>query len=120
VLNPDGTYQLDAEGRRMVYRRTTSEEGEEYGELPTRIGEYEVPYTSGAEMRDPTATIGGSGPGIHRWKPSIIPRSDWGSGADWQAIPRHRHPTRLSDVPEEDERSRTSPSRAKSSQQTMH
>lgn len=34
-----------------------------------------------------------------------------GYGRDWE-IPRHHHPTRLSDVPEEDERSRTSPSRA--------
>ncbi|OJJ44252.1 hypothetical protein ASPZODRAFT_153732 [Penicilliopsis zonata CBS 506.65] len=36
--------------------------------------------------------------------------SGWGAG--WEAMtPRHRHPTRLSDVLEEDEPSRTSPSR---------
>ena len=35
-----------------------------------------------------------------------------GYGAGWEAMPRHHHPTRLSDVLEEDERSRTSPSRA--------
>ena len=33
----------------------------------------------------------------------------------WEAAPRHHHPTRLSDVMEEDERSRTSPSRASQS-----
>ncbi|KAL9102505.1 MAG: hypothetical protein Q9163_002370 [Psora crenata] len=35
-----------------------------------------------------------------------------GYGVGWEAVPRHHHPTRLSDVLEEDERSRTSPSRA--------
>ena len=38
--------------------------------------------------------------------------SGYGSGLGWEAVPRHHHPTRLSDVLEEDERSRTSPSRA--------
>jgi hypothetical protein len=39
--------------------------------------------------------------------------SGWGVGTGWEAVtPRHRHPTRLSDVLEEDEPSRTSPSRA--------
>ena len=37
----------------------------------------------------------------------------FGSGTGWEAIPRHQHPTRLSDVlEEEDERSRPSPTRA--------
>lgn len=37
----------------------------------------------------------------------------WGPGTGWESVtPRHRHPTRLSDVLEEDEHSRTSPSRA--------
>lgn len=34
----------------------------------------------------------------------------YGSGPGWEAVPRHHHPTRLSDVLEEDERSRTSAS----------
>ena len=38
---------------------------------------------------------------------------------DWD-IPRHHHPTRLSDVPEEDERSRTSPSRASQRSRGLH
>jgi len=33
-----------------------------------------------------------------------------GYGSGWEAVPRHHHPTRLSDVLEEDERSRTSAS----------
>ena len=38
--------------------------------------------------------------------------SGTGYGSGWEGMPRHLHPTRLSDVLEEDERSRTSPSRA--------
>jgi hypothetical protein len=45
--------------------------------------------------------------------------SGWGQGSGWDSVtPRHRHPTRLSDVIEEDERSRTSPSRASRASQT--
>lgn len=47
----------------------------------------------------------GSGPGAG-------PVDYSGSGYGWEAVPRHHNPTRLSDVLEEDERSRTSPSRA--------
>jgi hypothetical protein len=45
--------------------------------------------------------------------------SGWGI---WDSVtPRHRHPTRLSDVlEEEDERSRTSPSRASQASRGLH
>ncbi|KAJ5154641.1 uncharacterized protein N7500_010080 [Penicillium coprophilum] len=44
--------------------------------------------------------------------------SGWGPGTGWESVtPRHRHPTRLSDVLEEDEPSRTNPSRATSRSQ---
>jgi hypothetical protein len=47
--------------------------------------------------------------------------SGWGVGTGWEAVtPRHRHPTRLSDVLEEDEPSRTSPSRASQASRSMH
>ncbi|KAJ5726269.1 uncharacterized protein N7483_007626 [Penicillium malachiteum] len=47
--------------------------------------------------------------------------SDWGVGTGWESVtPRHRHPTRLSDVLEEDEPSRTSPSRASQASRSMH
>ena len=42
-----------------------------------------------------------------------------GYGGSWD-FPRHQHPTRLSDVPEEDERSRTSPSRASQRSRGLH
>ena len=55
----------------------------------------------------------GSGPTTPSGRPAA-PADYEGSGygAGWEAMPRHHHPTRLSDVLEEDERSRTSPSRA--------
>lgn len=83
VRNPDGSYAVDSQGRRLVY--TTEEEYHGgYGTAPAR-GSY------GQDVVD----YSGSG---------------WGG---WESItPRHRHPTRLSDVLEEDEPSRTSPSRA--------
>lgn len=83
VRNPDGSYAVDSQGRRLVY---TTEEGYDsgYGTAPARGG-------YGQDVVD----YSGSG---------------WGG---WESItPRHRHPTRLSDVLEEDEPSRTSPSRA--------
>lgn len=43
-----------------------------------------------------------------------------GFGAGWEALPRHHHPTRLSDVLEEDERSRASPSRASQTSRGIH
>lgn len=47
--------------------------------------------------------------------------SGWGVGGTWDSVtPRHRHPTRLSDVLEEDERSRTSASRASQASRTIH
>ncbi|KAJ5922073.1 hypothetical protein N7516_009776 [Penicillium verrucosum] len=52
------------------------------------------------EARTPTSAADYSGAG-------------WGPGTGWESVtPRHRHPTRLSDVLEEDEPSRTNPSRA--------
>ena len=42
-------------------------------------------------------------------------------GSGWETVvPRHHHPTRLSDVLEEDERSRTSPSRASERSRVLH
>ncbi|KAG0154008.1 hypothetical protein PDIDSM_1387 [Penicillium digitatum] len=55
---------------------------------------------SSAPPSAPTSTADYSGAG-------------WGPGTGWESMtPRHRHPTRLSDVLEEDEPSRTNPSRA--------
>jgi hypothetical protein len=100
VINPDGSYRRDAQGRRVVYAR--SDEYEDEG----RSG-YEQPYVSGPESVPAT-----SGAPVHGYEQGAVDYSGAGWGG-WDSVtPRHRHPTRLSDVLEEDERSRTSPSRA--------
>ena len=50
----------------------------------------------------------------------IVDYSGSGYGTGWESMPRHHHPTRLSDVLEEDERSRTSPSRASVGSRGFH
>ncbi|KAJ5335109.1 hypothetical protein N7452_007512 [Penicillium brevicompactum] len=79
-----------------------SEESEEYDHpaAPYPEGAYTSAETSATLQAPypPTSAADYSGAG-------------WGPG--WESMtPRHRHPTRLSDVLEEDEPSRTSPSRA--------
>lgn len=101
VLNPDGTYRRDAQGRRMVYTRRMSEDSEEYGAQIEEESGYDhggsVPATSGAAHH-------GYGYGSVDYS-----GSSWGPGTGWESVtPRHRHPTRLSDVIEEDETSRAS------------
>jgi hypothetical protein len=70
--------------------------GAEYGRGPTTTSAQRVSApTSAPQMSEPDYSGQGYGSG---------------SGPGWEAIPRHHHPTRLSDVLEEDERSRTSAS----------
>jgi hypothetical protein len=71
---------------------------------------------------DPTypPTSGGPAPVHHTYGQGNVDYSGSGWGG-WDSItPRHRHPTRLSDVLEEDERSRTSPSRASQASRGLH
>jgi hypothetical protein len=84
----------------------SSEGSEDYDHHPA--GDYipDASYTSAASSaplqapHPPSSAADYSGAG-------------WGPGTGWESVtPRHRHPTRLSDVLEEDEPSRTSPSRA--------
>lgn len=100
VINPDGTYHRDAQGRRVVYSGSEEYDDEEQPgyDQPYASGPGSVPATSGAPSS-------GYGQGAVDYS-----GAGWGG---WDSVtPRHRHPTRLSDVLEEDERSRTSPSRA--------
>ncbi|PFH57195.1 hypothetical protein XA68_15391 [Ophiocordyceps unilateralis] len=69
-------------------------------------GEYETPTTSAGQ--EPATTSAGE----TRWTGQFADSQDYsgqGYGAPgWETVPRHHHPTRLSDViEEEDERSRT-------------
>lgn len=130
----DGNGQVlrDAQGNPIVYGRGTgSEDSDEYDVQDQldreRIhGQRYGSGLSGVEYGSgPTFTAGPRGqperaPGQLYGGPeqeaSTAPvdysGSAYGSGLGWEAVPRHHHPTRLSDVLEEDERSRTSPSRA--------
>ncbi|KAL9621726.1 MAG: hypothetical protein Q9160_003844 [Pyrenula sp. 1 TL-2023] len=120
-IDAHGNPVFDSHGRRIPYRGPKSDEGsdpegdlraeierdrlyrERYGQPPSSAA-YQVPApapdvpTSSGSFDPPTSQVDYSG-------------QAWGSG--WENItPRHRHPTRLSDVLEEDERSRaTSPTR---------
>lgn len=97
----------DQQERERMYRQTYGSgiTGVEYGHGPTggatgtsgsRSGDV---HTTASTPSAPTGAVDYSG-------------SMYGSGLGWESVPRNHHPTRLSDVIEEDERSRTSPSRA--------
>ncbi|EGC43878.1 conserved hypothetical protein [Histoplasma capsulatum var. duboisii H88] len=119
---PDAAYRRNQQDRdrRIVYPRTISDDSDDYenmermpeGEFGQRFdGMTGIEYGSGPPGSSPEE-IHGAG-----YDPSVdYSGSGWGgggSGSTWDSVtPRHRHPTRLSDVLEEDERSRTSPSRA--------
>ncbi|KAL2003756.1 hypothetical protein VTN02DRAFT_2392 [Thermoascus thermophilus] len=109
AVHPDGGYRHDTQGRQIVYPPAMSE-GSDYDEQEEEQG-YGRHDTSGSDYGSasgPTTTT----PLYSDYTPDYS-GSDWGVGTGWDCVtPRHRHPTRLSDVIEEDERSRTSPSRA--------
>ena len=113
-LDENGQIQRDAHGHPILGRRGPgSEDSDEYDvqEQLDRERMYGRSYGAGVEY--------GSGPPAApgRQASSAPDYSGSGFGAGWEALPRHHHPTRLSDVLEEDERSRATPSRAS---QTSH
>ncbi|KAL5332865.1 hypothetical protein BJX70DRAFT_392645 [Aspergillus crustosus] len=99
-----GDYQQNPQGRQIVYPRPMSEDSEEYEQasLEDSEGGYvtsTMPPSSGPMYANYDQSVDYSGSG-------------WGVGSGWESLtPRHRHPTRLSDVLEEEE-PRTTPSRA--------
>ncbi|KAH8426616.1 uncharacterized protein LDX57_004351 [Aspergillus melleus] len=99
-----GAYRRNPQGRPVVYPRPMSEESDE-GSMDSGDRGYmtsTMPPTSGA-MYAPSYGQGGS---------VDYSGSGWGADSGWESVtPRHRHPTRLSDVLEEEE-PRTTPSRA--------
>lgn len=114
-LDSNGEVMRDAHGRPIVGRRSGgpgSEDSDEYNvvEQSEREQMYSRRYGSGIPGVEyghgPTTAAAGT----TSRQPDY---SGQGYGAGWEAMARqHHHPTRLSDVLEEDERSRTSPSRA--------
>lgn len=128
-LDAQGYPRRDAEGQpRLARQRSGSEDSDEYNvdEQLARERAYGMRYGSGVSGVEygtgstantglgrggPSGTSNGAGQG---------PGDYSGSGYGWESVPRHHHPTRLSDVLEEDERSRTSPSRASERSRGLH
>ncbi|KAK8239559.1 hypothetical protein IWZ00DRAFT_548177 [Phyllosticta capitalensis] len=159
LMDNDGNYILDLQGRQIPFRRASSGPGRmrsptadsasepavgiseriEEEDLEEEGDDYEADIARERELAArygiPATT---SGPTIHQGyttaagpEPSYATSSGYPSGetppdytgsgyggtgmpsgfSEWSSV-RHHHPTRLSDVLEEDERSRTSPSRA--------
>ena len=115
-IDEQGNFPRDAHGRRIPYhRRTRSEDSDEYDvqedlareqALQARYGQ------AGGRGGVSTSAPAGRGQPAYSGEYEGADYSGSGYGPGWEAVPRHHHPTRLSDVLEEDERSRTSPSRA--------
>ncbi|RDL36104.1 Uncharacterized protein BP5553_06716 [Venustampulla echinocandica] len=115
AINEEGQFIRDARGNKVRYEASVSDGGtDEYEEHPGRVQQQYAPTTSAGQGRGATTATAGrvAAPSGH---PSTEPGIDYtgagyGTGLEWGAVPRHHHPTRLSDVLEEDERSRTSAS----------
>ena len=118
-LDENGEIQRDAQGHPILGRRGPgSEDSDEFDvqEQLDRERMYHRSYGSGI-----AGVEYGSGPPAApgRQESSAPDYSGSGFGAGWEALPRHHHPTRLSDVLEEDERSRATPSRASQNSRGM-
>ena len=112
-MNSNGEVQRDDQGRPIPYRGDLgSDDSDEYDvqdqlERERMYGQRYGSGISGVEYGSgSTATTGAP-------QSADYSGSGYGAAPGWEAVPRHHHPTRLSDVLEEDERTnRTSPSRA--------
>ncbi|KAJ9641416.1 hypothetical protein H2199_005386 [Coniosporium tulheliwenetii] len=125
-----GTGRSEAESDEYDVQSDLAREAElrqHYGGVPATMPAASTAYTqagahtqagaysqSGAAYAQPTSGAPGYGAG---YGPPDYSGS--GYGDEWSSIQRHHHPTRLSDVLEEDERSRTSPSRASQTSRGM-
>jgi hypothetical protein len=111
-IDAQGHFRLDAEGNKIRYRDPVSDDDEAY---PSR-SHYGLP-PAGLNYPPVEASRPPAGYSAPYAPPAPTSGADYTgagygsqSGAEWGAVPRHHHPTRLSDVLEEDERSRTSAS----------
>ncbi|KAJ6146451.1 hypothetical protein N7497_008433 [Penicillium chrysogenum] len=103
-------YSQDPHGNTFSYPPGPPSEGSEEYDQSLQEGHYmpDGAYTSAASTIPPPAPASAAD----------YTGAGWGPGTGWESVtPRHRHPTRLSDVLEEDEPSRTNPSRATSRSQ---
>ncbi|CZT46516.1 uncharacterized protein RSE6_06952 [Rhynchosporium secalis] len=116
-IDSQGQFIRDARGHKVRYQGPPSDaDTDEYDVASEREREQanhqRYGQVSGVEYgRGPTAATTGptSNPAVGA--PADYTGQGYGAAApEWAAVPRHHHPTRLSDVLEEDERSRTSAS----------
>ncbi|KAK1990482.1 hypothetical protein LX36DRAFT_592501 [Colletotrichum falcatum] len=101
AIDAQGQFIRDAQGNRVPFiapPSPVSDEGTEEYETPATnppsAGYVQAPTTAGEQQRPAYAGQDYSGSGY--------------AAPGWETVPRHHHPTRLSDVMEEDERSRAS------------
>lgn len=119
-IDSQGQFIRDPAGNKVRYQGPGSDDDtDEYDVAAER--ERELAYleryghapVSGIEYGSgPTTTAGGPSSAGRTAAEQVAPAdyAGQGYGSGWEAVPRHHHPTRLSDVLEEDERSRTSAS----------
>ncbi|KAI8938011.1 hypothetical protein NX059_005684 [Plenodomus lindquistii] len=116
AIDQEGNFIRDEAGRRIPYRSLQSPVSDEYDVQEDRRRELEhlQRYGTAASTQSGYVATTSAGSPHDQGQPTAGGRPDYsgdGYGDEWVGM-RHHHPTRLSDVPEEDERSRTSPSRA--------
>lgn len=106
-IDSQGQFIRDARGNKVRYQAPASDDDDD---------EYDVNEQREREIAN-LARYGPAATSAPTSVPSMGPTVDYsgtgyggGSQTEWAAVPRHHHPTRLSDVLEEDERSRTSAS----------
>lgn len=114
-LDGQGRRILDADGRPIPYRPRQSEESDDYDVREELERERQLAQQYGVSA-PPSSGVSAGGPGA----PAYSQAPDYtGQGyGEWSQT--YRHPTRLSDVLEEDERSRTSPSHASQTSRGMY
>lgn len=114
AIDSHGNYILDDAGHRIPFRALQSPMSDEYDVQEDRRRELEHLQRYGSAANPPSqyATTGAEQGSPHgQGYATARPMPDYsgdGYGDEWIGM-RHHHPTRLSDVPEEDERSRASP-----------
>lgn len=119
-IDAEGQFVRDARGNKVRYQNPVSDD-EVYEYDATAASERELAYLRGQGVppvsereytADAPSTRRPVAPTSHPTTtgPADYSGEGYGSGLGWEAVPRHHHPTRLSDVLEEDEHSRTSAS----------
>ncbi|KAF2109700.1 hypothetical protein BDV96DRAFT_604579 [Lophiotrema nucula] len=114
ALDDNGNYILDDYGRRIPFRSVQQRDSDEFDVQDDRRRELEHLQHYGTAAAGPSSYATTSTGPEYQQGHQTAGQPDYsgaGYGDGWAGM-RHHHPTRLSDVLEEDERSRTSPSRA--------